>query len=91
MGAAPRPDGAADGRGAPLRRLVVTVAGTACLAVGVVLWALPLLPGTPLVLAGIGLLGSEYPWVRRRAIDVARRLTALARSWKASDRKEGSW
>lgn len=40
------------------------VAGTVLLVVGIALLVLPG-PGIPLVIAGLALLGTQFPWARR--------------------------
>lgn len=40
------------------------VAGVILIGVGLVGLLLPILPGIPLLLAGVALLGSRHPWVR---------------------------
>lgn len=83
-------DGAA-GRnrsGGVLRRVLVTVAGGVVTLVGIALLVLPG-PGLLLVLAGLVLLASEYPWARRlvepvrvRAVEAAR--LSIANRWRAA-------
>jgi uncharacterized protein (TIGR02611 family) len=46
------------------RRIAVIVAGTILLVVGIGLLVLPG-PGIPLVIAGLALLGTQFPWARR--------------------------
>lgn len=41
-----------------------TIAGKSLLAIGVIGWLLPIVPGTPFVIAGAALLGKEDPVVR---------------------------
>lgn len=40
-------------------------AGYACLVLGVIGCILPVLPGIPLLLAGLGLLAADSPWAAR--------------------------
>lgn len=65
------------------RRVAVTVVGAALLVVGVVLLILPG-PGLLLVLAGLVVLATEYPWARRCCEPVRRQATAAARASVAS-------
>jgi uncharacterized protein (TIGR02611 family) len=46
------------------RRVGVTVAGAAVIAIGIVLLPLPG-PGWLVIFAGLGILGTEYEWARR--------------------------
>jgi hypothetical protein len=48
----------------PRNRMIKTITGYLCLALGVVGLALPLLPGIPLLIVGVALLGPQHP-VRR--------------------------
>jgi len=41
-----------------------TVAGVVLFGLGLVGMVLPVLPGIPLLLAGVALLGTNHPWVR---------------------------
>lgn len=45
-------------------RIVVTIIGTAIIAIGIVLLPLPG-PGWLIIFAGLGVLASEYTWARR--------------------------
>jgi hypothetical protein len=65
------------------RRVAVTVGGAALLTVGLVLLILPG-PGLLLVLAGLVVLATEYPWARRCTEPVRRQATAAARASVAS-------
>jgi hypothetical protein len=67
-----------EGAGA-MRRLVVTVGGGILVLVGLLFVVLPFLPGTPLIVMGVGLLGSEFPWVRKRIVRLVRRPAVLWR------------
>jgi|FaiFalFF_MnMetaG_3_1042247.scaffolds.fasta_scaffold00296_18 hypothetical protein len=59
------------------RRSVVLLAGGGLLVVGLVLLALPMVPGgTVVTITALALLGREVPWVRRLLHHL---LTALAR------------
>lgn len=44
--------------------MIRTVAGVALICLGLVGMLMPVLPGIPLLLAGVALLGSDHPWVR---------------------------
>lgn len=65
------------------RRVAVTVVGAALVTVGLVLLILPG-PGLLLVLAGLVVLATEYPWARRCTEPVRRQATAAARASVAS-------
>ena len=41
-----------------------TVAGMILIGLGLVGMVLPVVPGIPLLLAGVALLGTNHPWVR---------------------------
>ncbi|MBC6458896.1 PGPGW domain-containing protein [Actinomadura sp. HBU206391] len=58
-----------------LRKIVVAVVGVAVILVGIVMMVLPG-PGVVAILAGLGLLGTEFPAARR----VSERLQALLRT-----------
>jgi hypothetical protein len=47
------------------RKILRKVSGYACLAVGVAGFVIPILPGTPLVFLGLGLLSVDSPWAAR--------------------------
>lgn len=47
------------------RRVAVTVAGFAVLAVGLAGLLLPVLPGWILIFVGLGILATEYVWAQR--------------------------
>jgi Putative transmembrane protein (PGPGW) len=57
--------------GRSARRIGVTVGGFVLLLVGLAGLALPIIPGIPLIIAGLALLASEYAWARR-ALERAR-------------------
>jgi uncharacterized membrane protein YbaN (DUF454 family) len=44
--------------------MIRTVAGVALVGLGLIGMLVPVLPGIPLLLAGVALLGSDHPWVR---------------------------
>jgi hypothetical protein len=67
----PRPRSIVSFVGRSARRIGVTVGGFVLLAVGVAGLALPIIPGIPLIIAGLALLASEYAWARR-ALERAR-------------------
>ena len=46
-------------------RLARIIGGSALLAVGIVGWLLPIIPGWPFVIPGLILLGEEFHWARR--------------------------
>ncbi|MGI5168183.1 PGPGW domain-containing protein [Spirillospora sp. CA-253888] len=58
-----------------VRKVAVAVAGTALIVVGLVLMVLPG-PGVVVLLAGLGLLGTEFPAARR----LSERLTGYLRA-----------
>ncbi|MFI0483360.1 PGPGW domain-containing protein [Actinomadura sp. 9N215] len=58
-----------------LRKAAVAVAGTAMIVAGVVMLVLPG-PGVVAILAGLGLLGTEFPTARR----ISRRVNGWARA-----------
>ena len=57
--------------GRALRLTAVTVAGFALVVLGIILMPLPG-PGSLVVLAGLGVLGTEYAWARR-AVDAVKK------------------
>jgi uncharacterized membrane protein YbaN (DUF454 family) len=61
-----------------------TIFGWICLIVGILGLVLPLLPGAPLVVAGLFLLSTDHPWARRTLAWLKERLRKL------SDRKRSS-
>jgi uncharacterized protein (TIGR02611 family) len=60
------------------RRIGVTIAGIAVIAIGIVLLPLPG-PGWLIIFAGLGILGTEYTWARRLLAAVRRQV----RRWTA--------
>ncbi|WP_158642294.1 PGPGW domain-containing protein [Actinomadura sp. WAC 06369] len=52
------------GRLRPVRKIAVAVAGTVVIAAGIVMLVIPG-PGVVVILAGIGLLGTEFPAAKR--------------------------
>jgi uncharacterized protein (TIGR02611 family) len=62
-------------------RIVVTVAGVAVIAGGIVLLPLPG-PGWLIIFAGLGLLGTEYEWARR-LLQWVRRHVLIWTRWAA--------
>jgi hypothetical protein len=67
----PRPRSVLRLVGRSARRIGVTVGGFVLLIVGLAGLVLPILPGIPLIIAGLALLASEYAWARR-ALERAR-------------------
>jgi uncharacterized protein len=65
------------------------MAGYTCLAAGIAGCILPILPGTPFLFVGLGLLAVDSPWAARlrdRLKDyVATRLTRQGRRSKSAD------
>lgn len=47
------------------RRLVVAVFGVTILILSIVGYVLPVIPGIPLTLLGLAILGTEFIWARR--------------------------
>jgi uncharacterized membrane protein YbaN (DUF454 family) len=45
-------------------RTVRLIAGVLLVTLGVIGMLMPVLPGIPLLVAGVALLGSNHPWVR---------------------------
>ncbi len=66
--------------GSPLWRTVRAVAGLTLIVAGIVGMLLPIVPGIPLLLAGVALLGSSHPWVR----PLMARLRLWRRRWRRS-------
>lgn len=78
------------------RKLGLVLAGVALVVVGVVGGILPIVPGTPLVLLGVGMMATHSPrgrwlrwrvggYLRARGLDgVIRRVRAIARSGSRS-------
>lgn len=58
-------------------RVLITIAGVAVIAVGVVLLPLPG-PGWVVIFAGLGLLATEYDWARRLLAWTRRKASELA-------------
>jgi uncharacterized protein (TIGR02611 family) len=61
------------------RRIVVLIAGSILVAVGIALLVLPG-PGIPLILAGLALLGTQFPWARRMLEWLRARMSAAVTS-----------
>lgn len=67
-----------------MRKTGRRILGMTLIAAGVVGMLLPILPGIPLLLAGVALVGSDHPWVRP--------LGARLRAWRQatnSNRRHG--
>ena len=45
-------------------RTIRVIAGVLLIGQGLIGMLMPVLPGIPLLLAGVALLGSDHPWVR---------------------------
>lgn len=67
----------------PLRRVVVLIAGGAVLLAGLVMLVTPG-PGLVVILVGLAMLASEFPWARRL-------LTRVREEAGSRGRKAGSW
>ncbi|GAA1578625.1 hypothetical protein GCM10009678_71640 [Actinomadura kijaniata] len=65
------------------RKVAVTVAGIALIIAGIVMMVLPG-PGVVAILAGLGLLGTEYPAARRASDKLTGYLRAAWRKVKRS-------
>jgi hypothetical protein len=61
-------------------RTIRTVAGLILIGLGLLGLLLPVIPGIPLLIAGVSLVGTNHPWVR----PVIARLRAWRRKWKRS-------
>jgi uncharacterized membrane protein YbaN (DUF454 family) len=65
-----------------VRHKVRTVTGLTLIALGVIGILLPIIPGVPLFIVGVALVGANHPWVRPFTV----RLRAWRRKlrWKES-------
>jgi uncharacterized membrane protein YbaN (DUF454 family) len=61
-------------------RTIRTVIGLILIGVGLIGLLVPVMPGIPLLIAGVALVGTNHPWVR----PVIARLRAWRRKWKGS-------
>src|SRR3972149_582623 len=61
-------------------RTIRTVIGLILVGLGPMGLLLPILPGIPLLIAGVALVGTNHPWDRQ----VIARLRAWRRKWKRS-------
>ncbi len=61
-------------------RTIRTVTGLILIGLGLLGLLLPVIPGIPLLIAGVSLVGTNHPWVR----PVIARLRAWRRKWKRS-------
>ena len=57
-----------------------TVSGVVLIGLGLAGMLLPVIPGTPLLIGGVALLGSNHPWVR----PCLARLRLWRQKWKRS-------
>jgi uncharacterized protein (TIGR02611 family) len=71
---------------ASARRIAVIVAGTVLLVVGIALLVLPG-PGIPLIIAGLALLGTQFPWARRALEWLRARVKSGMAALRARDRQ----
>jgi len=71
-----------------VRRFIITISGGILCLAGVIFALVPFLPGTPLIVMGVGLLGSEFPWIRSQVARVARSLAELVRGRLATARHQ---
>ncbi len=72
------------------RRVAITVAGGATVAAGVVLLPLPG-PGTLVIIAGLSILGREFPRARRAADRGKGMATSAVDGAKRGSRTVGGW
>lgn len=61
-------------------RTIRTVAGLTLIGVGLIGLLVPVIPGIPLLIAGVALVGTNHPWIR----PVIARLRAWRRKWRRS-------
>ena len=61
-------------------RTIRTVAGLMLIGVGLIGLLVPVIPGIPLLIAGVALVGTNHPWIR----PVIARLRAWRREWRRS-------
>ena len=59
-------------------RIVRPILGVTLIILGLIGMLLPVMPGIPLLLAGIALLGSNHPWIR----PFTARVRVWRRKWK---------
>ena len=57
-----------------------TVSGVVLIGLGLAGMLLPVIPGTPLLIGGVALLGAHHPWVRPFVV----RVRLWRRKWKRS-------
>ena len=69
----------------PAMGAVRSVAGCALVALGVVGTVLPLVPGVPLLVAGIAVLGSDHP-ISRAVAARSRAIAARLPRWRGGKR-----
>lgn len=62
----------AGGSGHPLWRMARTAVGIVLVVVGAIAWVLPIVPGVPLLLLGVAMLGTRHWMVRPFARWIAR-------------------
>jgi uncharacterized membrane protein YbaN (DUF454 family) len=60
------------------------VLGFVLIAMGVLGLLLPLMPGIPLLLAGVALVGVDHPWIK----PVKERFLSLRRKWTLRTRRK---
>jgi uncharacterized protein (TIGR02611 family) len=68
------------------RRIAVIVAGTVLLVAGIVLLVLPG-PGIPLIVAGLALLGTQFPRARRALEWLRARAKSAVAALRARDQR----
>lgn len=47
-----------------MRRSIRTVAGISLILLGAIGTLVPVVPGVPMILAGVALVGTDHPWIR---------------------------
>lgn len=64
-------------------RTIRTVTGLTFIGLGLIGMVIPVIPGIPLLIAGVALVGANHPWIR----PVMARFRAWRRKWKRSRRR----
>jgi hypothetical protein len=47
-----------------MRRSIRTIAGFSLIVAGAIGTLVPVVPGVPMLLAGVALVGTDHPWIR---------------------------
>ena len=71
-------------------RLVRSVGGVLLLAVGLLGLVFPVIPGIPLLLAGVAVLGRDHPLVRP-ALNWLGQLREKWRRWRHGSKRNSKW